>query len=72
MCASVFLDVQQAFDKAWHEGLSYKLKLILPDQLYLILKSYLEEWYFQVKIDDTLSDYHLIKAGVPQGSVIGP
>jgi hypothetical protein len=44
MCASVFLDVQQAFDNVWHEGLLYKLKLILPDQLYVVLKSYLEEW----------------------------
>jgi hypothetical protein len=25
-CTSVFLDVQQAFDKVWHEGLLYKLK----------------------------------------------
>jgi hypothetical protein len=45
---------------------------MLPDQLYLVLKSYLEERYFQVKIDDTLSDHRLIKAGVPQGSVLGP
>jgi hypothetical protein len=67
MCASVFVDVQQAFDKVWHEGLLYKLKSKLRDQLYLVLKSYLGERYFQVKIDDTLSDYHLIKAGVPQG-----
>jgi hypothetical protein len=72
MCASVFLDVQQAFDKVWNEGLLYKLKSKLAEQLYLVLKSYLEEQYFQVKIDDTLSDYHLIKAGVPHGSVIGP
>jgi hypothetical protein len=42
----------------------------LPEQLYLVLKSYLEERYFQVKIEDTLSDYHVMKVGVPQGSVI--
>ena len=72
MCASVFLDVQQAFDKVWHQGLLYKLKIHLPDQLYLILKSYLSDRYFQVKLDDVLSDYHQIKSGVPQGSVLGP
>jgi hypothetical protein len=44
----------------------------LPGQLYLALKSYLEERYFHVKINDTLPDYHFITAGVPQGSVIGP
>jgi hypothetical protein len=38
ICASVFLDVQQAFDRVWH-GLLYKLKSKLPDQLYLVLKS---------------------------------
>jgi len=54
MCISVFLDIQQAFDKVWHRGLLYKLKLRLPDHLYLLLKSYLSERYFQVKIDDEL------------------
>lgn len=72
MCASVFLDIQQAFDKVWHQGLLYKLKNHLPDQLYLILKSYLSDRYFQVRLDDALSNYHLIKSGVPQGSVLGP
>jgi len=72
MCTSVFLDIQQAFDKIWQRGLLYKLKLRLPDHLYLLLKSYLSERYFQVKIDDELSDYHSIRAGVPQGSVLGP
>jgi adenylate/nucleoside-diphosphate kinase len=72
MCVSFFVDVEQAFDKGWHEGLLYKLKLKFPDQLYFVLKSYLEEGYFQVRIDDTLFDYHLIKAVVPQESVIRP
>jgi hypothetical protein len=44
----------------------------LSDQLYLIMKSYLSERYFQVKIDDELSAYHLIRARVPQGSILGP
>lgn len=43
----------------------------LPNQLHLIMKSYLSECYFQVKIDE-LSDYHPITAGDPQGSVLGP
>jgi hypothetical protein len=41
-CTSVFLDIEQSFDKVWHKGLLYKLKRNLPDQLYLILKSYFE------------------------------
>jgi hypothetical protein len=72
MCASVFLVVQQAFIKVQHKGLLYKLKSKLPDQLDRVLESYLEEQYFQVKIDDTLSDCHLTKAGVPHRSVIRP
>jgi len=72
MCTSVFLDIQQAFDNVWHRGLLYKLKLRLPDHSYLLLTFYLSERYFQVKIDDELSDYHPIRVGVPQGSVLGP
>jgi len=72
ICTSVFLDIQQAFDKVYHRGLLYKLKLRLPDHLYLLLKPHLSERYFQVKIDDEISDYHPIRAGVPQGSVLGP
>lgn len=37
MCAAVFLDIQQAFDKVWHMRLLYQLKTYLPDQLYLLL-----------------------------------
>jgi hypothetical protein len=36
------------------------------------MKSYLSERYFQVRIDHELSAYHLIRAGVPQGSILGP
>jgi hypothetical protein len=72
VCASVFLDIEQAFDKVWHQGLLYKLKKLLPDHIFLILKSYISDRYFQVKIDDTLSQYCPVQSGVPQGSVLGP
>jgi hypothetical protein len=41
VCTSVFLDIQQTFDKVWHKGLLYKLNKNLSDRLYLIMKSYL-------------------------------
>ncbi|CAG9122974.1 unnamed protein product [Plutella xylostella] len=71
-CSGVFLDVQQAFDKVWHNGLLYKLKKSLPHNLYLLLKSYLEHRIFYVKINDSVSEFYEINAGVPQGSVLGP
>lgn len=72
VCAAAFLDIKQAFDKVWHRGLLYKIKLHLPSQIYLVLKSYLDERFFQVKIKNEVSDYHQIMSGVPQGSVLGP
>lgn len=44
----------------------------MPSQIYLLLKSYLTKRYFQVKTENILTNYHPIKAGVPQGSVLGP
>ena len=71
-CTAVFLDVAQAFDKVWHKGLLNKLKRYLPKSLYKLLKSYLKNRTFQVKINDTVTDLFSINAGVPQGSVLGP
>lgn len=71
-CSAVFLDVKQAFDKVWHIGLLYKLKKVLPTPFYLLLKSYLEDRKFYVKVRDDKSKICEINAGVPQGSVLGP
>ncbi|CAG9138207.1 unnamed protein product, partial [Plutella xylostella] len=71
-CSGVFLDVQQAFDKVWHAGLLYKLKLWHPHNLFQLLKSYIEDRIFYVKIIEGTSSFHEVKAGVPQGSVLGP
>lgn len=72
ICSAVFLDIAQAFDKVWYEGLQWKLKSILPKQYSDILKSYLSNRFFRVKQDDAYSALKEIKAGVPQGSVLGP
>ncbi|KAL4085079.1 hypothetical protein QTP88_027371 [Uroleucon formosanum] len=71
-CTGAFLDVSQAFDRVWHTGLLYKLKILLPSHYYLILKSYLEDRHFSVRVGSTFSAPTLINAGVPQGAVTAP
>ena len=71
-CSAVFLDIQQAFDKVWHEGLLYKLEKILPHPYYTISKSYLTNRQFIVKCPGATSATFPIESGIPQGSVLGP
>lgn len=72
VCSAVFLDVAQAFDKVWHEGLINKLNKMLPKQYVEILTSYISDRLFRIKQEDEYSDLKEIRAGVPQGSVLGP
>jgi hypothetical protein len=71
-CSSAFLDIQQAFDRVWHEGLLHKIKTSIPHSYFPLLKSYLTNRLFQVKEGDMASPMYEIRAGVPQGSVLGP
>lgn len=72
VCSTIFLDVAQAFDKVWHKGLIHKLRAFLPKQYIKLLESYISDRYFRVKQEETYSDIKEIRAGVPQGSVLGP
>lgn len=72
VCSAIFLDVTQAFDKVWHEGLNHKLRKMLPAKYAELLQAYLSDRYFRVKHEDAYSEAHKIHAGVPQGSVLGP
>ncbi|GFV40596.1 probable RNA-directed DNA polymerase from transposon X-element [Trichonephila clavipes] len=70
---AVFLDIQKAFDRVWHTGLLFKLimyKIRLP--LIFLLKSYISDRSFTVKINRTFSQVRPAKAGVAQGSILGP
>lgn len=71
-CPGVFLDISQAFDRVWHDGLLFKLKHFLPPPYYLIIKSYLENRSFSVRQKNDYSTVQYIKAGVPQGSDLSP
>jgi len=72
ICSAIFLDVAQAFDKVWHKGLLYKLNKVMPIQMVNLLKSYISDRMFRVKHDESYSELKNIRAGVPQGSVLGP
>ena len=69
----VFLDVSAAFDKAWHAGLIAKLEQVkVGGKCLELFKSYLSERRQIVTIDGCKSEIKHLKAGVPQGSRLGP
>jgi hypothetical protein len=71
-CSAVFLDVSQAFDKVWHQGLLYKIKQALPAGYLNILQSNLSDRYFSVSLNNKTSSLLPKVSGVPQGSILGP
>ena len=65
--------VSKAFDKVWHDGLLFKLQRNgIEGQLLQLFKSYLSYKKQRVVINGFESEWGLIEAGVPQGSVLGP
>ncbi|GFT65822.1 probable RNA-directed DNA polymerase from transposon X-element [Trichonephila clavipes] len=72
----IFLDVEKAFDRVWHNGvLSFQRsnsKVNLPPYLIKIIYEYLSNRTFQVKINSIHSRIGSIQAGTPQGSILSP
>lgn len=71
-CCGAFLDIQQAFDRVWHDGLLLKIKNQLPSPFFHIIKSYLSDRKFKVRYGGEESGWKTVRAGIPQGSVLGP
>jgi hypothetical protein len=71
-CTAVFLDISQAFDRIWHEGLLLKLRKFLPTPLFFSVESCLTDRHFQLRCDSSTSDIAPITAGVPQGAILSP
>ena len=68
-----FLDVENAFDNTWHNGLRYKIfQLDLPTKMTRWPLDFLVGRVIQVNVNGFMSNQINPKAGVPQGSVLSP
>ena len=69
----VFLDISKAFDKVRHEGLIFKLKQNgISGNLLNLLCDFLRNRKQRVLLSGQVSDWPDVRAGVPQGSTLGP
>ena len=69
----LLIDLQKAFDTIDHDIFLKKLNCLgFSDTAISWFKSYLEDRYFRVNIDNNLSDKARLTCGVPQGSILGP
>ena len=68
-----FLEVENAFNNVWHNGLRYKIFMLdLPSKMTRWLSGFLVGRVVQVNVNGFLSDKINPIAGVPQGSVLSP
>ena len=68
----IFLDISEAFDKVWHDGLLFKLKTYgVEGDLLLLLKNYLINRKQRVVLNGQTYEWRKINSGIPQGSVLG-
>ena len=71
-CA-VFLDISKAFDKVWHKGIIFKHKCnSISVNLLNLFENYLLNRLQCVVLNRNEYNWMSLKAGVPQGSVLGP
>ena len=67
------MNLSKAFDKAWHQELLFKLESFgIRGKLLNVLEDYLSNRFHRVLLNGSESSWLLIKARVPQGSLLGP
>ena len=70
---AIFLDIEKAFDRVWHNGLHYELlHMNAPALLPRWISSFLRDRTVKVRILGHTSREIAINYGVPQGSPISP
>ncbi|MCG7868583.1 MAG: endonuclease/exonuclease/phosphatase family protein [Candidatus Thiodiazotropha taylori] len=70
---AVFCDISKAFDRVWHIGLLHKLRAAgVTGEILNWFKNYLSNRKQRVVLPGAVSDWLFIRAGVPQGSILGP
>ena len=69
----MFCDISKAFDRVWHPGFTEKLKSYgLSESLVKWFQDNISNRKQIVFINNSESRIGLLKAGVPQGSVLDP
>jgi hypothetical protein len=70
---AVFLDIERAFDRVWHDGLVQKLiKIPINPNFIQLIDSFLSNRTCSVKIQNIKSRQIALQARVPQGSILSP
>lgn len=68
---AILIDFQAAFDTLWHRALIYKMHIMKFDQnIISLVKSYITDRQFAVKIKKSVSSNRKIVAGAPQGGIL--
>ena len=62
--------MSKAFDNVWHDGFMFKLKR--SGSYYGLIHSFLNDRHQRVVLNGQCLNWSKIKAGVPQGSILGP
>jgi len=61
---AIFLDVFQAFDKIWPQGLFHKIKSSSATDLYAIVRFYLFHRTFRIKYGEVVIEVEEINSGL--------
>ena len=70
---AIFCDKSKAFNRVWHKGLLFKLKFAgVSRSLLTWFSDYLTDRKQRVVLPGTSSSWTSVKAGVLQGSILGP
>lgn len=68
---AITIDLQSAFDVMWHKGLIFKLhQMGFEPHLIHLIRNFLNNRTFAVKLNSTLSKSKDILAGTPQGCIV--
>ena len=70
---AIFCDISKVFDRVWHKGLLYKLQTVrITGHFLQWFTDYLNSRKQRVVLPGVFSHWTDLKAGVPQGSILGP
>ena len=70
---AVFCDISKVFDRVWHAGLLVKLQAAgVTGNVHTWFADYLSDRKQRFILPGAVSDWTDIRAGVPQGSILGP